>query len=334
MSVTPCLLTLPNSALARGGSRLRQRLATALIFAAAFALGGCVAPPLPDPAIVDYSPLVPIAPQEIGAPSKDPRLHRIDEFLSVYVPEGENTSEVDLAIHLNEEPAPAVLLHNARGAKSPLLILEDVPRILRRAKLARTRGEFEDILKRASETIATKTGQPPLVFDRIEITCYGQGGGVLREWLRHPDVRSRIVRAVLMESLFIEWEDIDYDRRPYPRHVAAFGDLARDAAAATHADVSLLIASSNGRTEGYVPFFQAAQEVTTHAGGVLQAVEPNAIPASQDSLEFPLIARYDQGGLHIWVYRGSDSRASQAVGRSALTLWEALNAANAIARAR
>jgi hypothetical protein len=54
-----------------------------------------------------------------------------------------------------------------------------------------------------------------------------------------------------------------------------------------------------------------------------QSVATNTLPASNDP-DFPLLARADVRGLHIWSYGGTDAQAHMTHARHLADVWQAL----------
>ncbi len=166
----------------------------------------------------------------------------------------------------------------------------------------------------------------------MEISSFGAGYAAVREILRTPEYVDLVNAIVLADSMYAGFENPGgEDRRPMPGHVEPFVQFARLAAegkkvfVATHCQML---------TKGYASAADTARYLVGQMGGELSPVNGSpetATPAGDGAAapadaEFPLVSRYDRGGLHVWGYAGADARAHEVHAAGMADFWRAVEA--------
>lgn len=146
---------------------------------------------------------------------------------------------------------------------------------------------------------------PETKFDEIEFTSFSAGYGAVRELIQEPEIFARLKRVILCDSMYASLEESAANRTVFKPHTDVWLPLARAAMVATK---EFVVTYSMVETPNYASSSECAHAIVAALGGKVSAVEKGTLAATLDS-EFPLLERFDRGGLHIWGYGGKDAQA-------------------------
>jgi hypothetical protein len=141
----------------------------------------------------------------------------------------------------------------------------------------------------------------------------------VREIIKTPEYVDLIDSIILADSMYAGFANPGTgDRSPKPEHVQSFIDFAR---LAVTGEKKFLIVYSSIVTKNYASAADCAQALVKSIGGKLKPVKPESLPCAAPELDYPLIARYDKGGLHVWGYGGDTPEAHMAPARTLADFW-------------
>lgn len=270
-----------------------------------------------------------------GVPKRDVAAQAV-----LFLPEGwhqtirgweTTTATLPLTIHFHGSPWWAVEEHARRGARNPLLACYFGEGASMYERPLKQPGKYQQLIA-SSITEAVKHGAPSqLEFRPVEIQSFSAGYGAVREVLKDAQAVRDISRIVLADSLYASMttESLHATRTiPEPRadgttetipagpkddQMAGFVSFAREAAAGRK---EMLIAHSTIVTPTYCSTLETAQYIAEALNLESVDVPEGALPAADAVQAFPLAARADRGGLHIWQYTGTTPQAHMAIART------------------
>lgn len=229
---------------------------------------------------------------------------------------------VFLTIHFHTATWFAAEEHIRRGSSNPLLAFAG------RTGSSQYRIPFEDrtlfarLLDQVVERLAHPVGASEPSVTGVEISSFSAGYGAVREIIKTPEYVDLIESILLMDSMYAGYDDPEsVERRPEPQHVDSFIDFAK---LAVRGKKTFLISYSSIVPGTYASTEECARAVVEAVGGTMTPVAPGSHPSALPSLDFPLIARYDRGGLHVWGYAGDDANAHMTHARALADFWKAL----------
>ena len=79
-------------------------------------------------------------------------------------------------------------------------------------------------------------------------------------------------------------------------------------------------------TPNYASTVDTAKALVKAVGGKFRKVKRGSIPSASPDLDYPLLYRYDESGLHVWGYGGDDAKAHMAMARALADIWHVLAA--------
>jgi hypothetical protein len=236
------------------------------------------------------------------------------------------STNTTLCVHFHTVPWFPIQEHVRRGAQEPLAVFalgegsttyrvpfEDTNRFAR--VLAITEAELQ---KRSGVTNAR--------IIAVDISSFSAGYGAVRELLKSPEYFKTIRRIVLLDSMYGGLEPRragETNRSPLAANIDVWVPFAR---AAMRGEKTFVITHSQIPTANYASSFECAAALLARLGLKPQVVTRDSMPAASDP-NFPLLARADTNGLHVWSYAGTDAQAHMTHARHLADVWQALDAA-------
>ena len=278
------------------------------------------------PAIAMLHPQSPAVPppmpkRAIEKPATPPPGRQIDLYgdgkYTVYIPEGwKPGSKLSLTLHFHGAAWFAIDEHLRRGLAEPLVAVYagEGSTVYRNAFLV------EDDWHRLLSDVIGELGAPEdATVERIDVTSFSAGYGAVRELLKQADPPKLIRRIVLADSMYAGFTS-ESDHTPLKEQIDPYVEFAK---AAQRGEKAFVVTYSQVPTETYANSAACAEALVKAVGGNLEPVRPGSIPATLDPL-FPLLQRYDSGGLHIWGYGGKDAQAHMTHPRHIADIWKAV----------
>lgn len=215
-----------------------------------------------------------------------------------------------LTIHFHTAWWLSLPKHLDAGLAGPLLIFNNGAGSLRYQRPFEDRGRLQRWLDQIESEVGVEPGA-------LSVSSFSAGYGAVREILQSPRYFHRIRRVALLDSLYGDLDDAQPVRTPAPSDVEPWLPLAREAAAGRK---QFLVTLSEVPTP-YASSSEVGQAIVEALGGRLERVWQGGYPGRG----WPLLARYDRGGLHVWLYQGGDGPAHMAHTRNLARFWSSLN---------
>lgn len=245
---------------------------------------------------------------------------QLHDNTTLFIPDGfqvPKSKEITLTIHFHGADWFVIEEHARRGAKNPLLVFSGFE------GSSKYKAPFEDgtlfakLIKMAEDYFDAHVNE-------IEISSFSAGYGAVREIIKSPAYVRLIKTVVLADSCYASFavKGGGADRKPLPEHMEPFIDFAN---LALKGDKKMVMTFSHVPTQDYASTSDTARALVEGVSGNLLPVRKNTILASHFSLRFPLLLRYDNGGLHVWGYGGRDAKAHMAQARSIADFFAALD---------
>lgn len=250
---------------------------------------------------------------------------QLSENAWLFLPRGyeiPSSGEFLLTVHFHDAVWFAIEEHARRGVSNPLLIYSGlVGSSAYRAPFesgtlfAELMGEVENQLRAKGASANPHVGE-------VEISSFSAGYGAVREILKNPDYVEKIRSVVLADSMYASYIEPGVDHRPLPEQMVSFIEYAR---LAVKGEKTFVVAYSSVHPGNYASTAECAAALVEALGGRLKPVAAGSLDASAPALDYPLIARYDRRGLHVWGYACDDPKAHMAQARALADFWLALN---------
>jgi hypothetical protein len=157
----------------------------------------------------------------------------------------------------------------------------------------------------------------------VDVSSFSAGYGAVRELVKSPEYCKIIRRIVLLDSMYAGLEPEEKgstNRRPLAAQIDVWVPFAR---AALRGEKTFVLTHSQVPTTTYASSSECAEALLQRVGGEARAVAANSIPAANDP-NFPILARTDRGGFHVWSYGGVDAQAHLTHARHMADVWRAL----------
>jgi hypothetical protein len=200
------------------------------------------------------------------------------------------------------------------------------------------RKSFEDPtrlerLLRLVEHELKKQGAPANTqITALDISSISAGYGAVREIVKQPQYVKMIRRIVLADSLYASWDPASTQPgatpRPDPENITPWLPYIR---AAARGEKVFILTHSQVPTANYANSAATAKALIDAVGAKSVAVPKGTLPATFDP-DYPLLARADLNGFHIWSYGGADPGAHMTHARHLADVWHALDEAERAAR--
>src|SRR5947207_1099970 len=234
-----------------------------------------------------------------------------------------------LTMHFHGAIWFAIQEHLRRGLSGPLLCaaLGEGSSIYR--KPFEDRQRFGRLVKRVE--IELNRRYPPVVSNSwtittVDISSFSAGYGAVREIVKSPEYVKMIRRIVLADSMYASYEGegtAHPSSQPAREHIDPWIPFAKEAAAGNK---TFVLTYSQVPTQNYANSAVCAKALCQAVGAPLESVMPGSSPATLDP-QFPLQARADLRGFHIWGYGGSDAPAHLTHARHIADVWTVLDTA-------
>jgi len=229
-----------------------------------------------------------------------------------------------LFVHFHTVPWFTIQEHVRRGAREPLLVFA-----LGEGS-ATYRAAFEDtnrfarVLALAEAELRARSGVTNARIGSVDVSSFSAGYGAVREILKSPECFRIIRRLALLDSMYGGLEPQttgNTNRVPLRAHIDVWVPFAQ---AAVRGEKTFVITHSQVPTS-YASTGDCAGALLAKLGLALPPVSANSMPAASDP-DFPLLARADTNGLHVWSYGGTDAQAHLTHVRHLADVWQALDA--------
>ncbi len=233
------------------------------------------------------------------------------------------SGHIELSMHFHTADWYAKEIHARRGAKNPLLIMGGLEGSESYRKPFLEANYFQDLLSKVAAHFIDQGAPPNTRVTSVEISSFSAGYGAVREILKSPEYVDLIHTVVLCDSMYAGFAvpGGGTDRSPLPAHVASFVDFAR---LAVDGKKTFVVSFSQVQPAAYASTGDTAKYLVHEVGGELESVAPGSCPAADPGVDYPLLYRYDKGGLHVWGYAGDDAAAHISQARAVEDFWKAL----------
>lgn len=244
----------------------------------------------------------------------------LQEYAWFYVPTKEtliNQKQIKLTFHFHTAVAYAIREHLERGASNPLLVFNAGSGSRAYQFPFESTTLFSQLQKQALLECVNLGASKKAEISEIEISSFSAGYGAVREILKTPAYVRKISTVILTDSMYASYADQEKGI-PVQEHIQPFVDFAK---LACNGEKTFLITYSLVVPGAYASTAECAAAIVHQLGG-----EPAKINSSQsvedgDRASYPMIARYDHQGLHVWGFAGDDANAHTAHVHSLAELW-------------
>ncbi len=255
----------------------------------------------------------------------DEHLLEVTENVVLFVPSGfvvPQNGVVSLTVHFHTAPWFAAEEHSRRGATNPLLVYSGGTGSSAYQRPFEDPELFSRLLDQTASRLVVETGRADVCIGDVEISSFSAGYGAVREILKEPRYVNRIQTVLLADSLYAGYADSNgAARQPVYRHIASFVEFAR---LAVDGKKRFLITYSSVVPGTYASTEECARAIVEALGGEITPFPSENSSSISADLSYPIVARYDCGGFHVWGYAGDDAKAHLAHVRSIADFWTAL----------
>lgn len=245
----------------------------------------------------------------------------------LFVPEGfevPKSGEIFLTVHFHGAEWFAEEEHARRGATNPLVTFGGAGMEGSEAykKPFLSSARFKDLLDQTALWFRTNGGPANAQVTGVEISSFSAGYGAVREIVKSPENVALIRTIILADSMYASFADGSgtTDRTPRLEHVASFIEFAK---LAERGEKLFITTHCQQKPPNYAGTPDTAHLLVKTLGGEFAPADPASLPAAARGQEYPLLYRYDKGGLHVWGYGGDDPSAHMAQARALADLWKA-----------
>ncbi|MDD4279265.1 MAG: hypothetical protein PHX74_05960 [Candidatus Sumerlaeales bacterium] len=307
---------------------VKKLLVTGLIMLAGLSLTGtCLSQSEKDAGDAVTPP--PINWRDIGSLPRLAHGQRIDYSTSValFLPEGwrdtiTSDNTVKLTFHYHGAIWYAIEEHTRRAAKNPILCFYPGEGSSTYERLYPSHAPFDEQVSSVTATLRANSSNNNITIDRYELESFSAGYGAVRVLLGYDDIVDRTESVVLADSLYASATTDSLGMRvPDSKQMKPFIDFAR---LAFDGKRKMVVAHSDIAIKSYCSTAETAAAIVKATG--LKSITLKGAPpeAANRGLDFPLTARADHGGLHIWSYTGPP-RIHMAIARAIADLWKAID---------
>lgn len=249
----------------------------------------------------------------------------------LFVPEGyrvPRSGEIFLTVHFHGAEWFAEEEHARRGAQNPLVTFGGAGMEGSEAykKPFLEAGSLPAMLELTAAWFRANGGPANSRVTGVEISSFSAGYGAVREIVKSPHNVALIRAIILADSMYAGFTSASGTdaRTPVHEHVAPFIEFAKLAESGDKLFVTTHCQLNPG---SYAGTHDTARYLIQSLGGEFTPVASNSMPAAAQGQEYPLLYRYDKGGLHVWGYGGDDPNAHMAQARALADLWRAAECA-------
>lgn len=247
----------------------------------------------------------------------------LQEYAWLYIPNTKtlhNQAQITLAFHFHTAVPYAIREHRERGAQHPLIIFNSGSGS-RAYKVPFENTTLFSQLQHQTLVECIQIGaDEDAKITEIEISSFSAGYGAVREILKTPAYVRMIKTVILTDSMYAGYTN-KTQGIPVQQHIQSFVDFAKLAFAN---EKTFLISYSKVFPETYASTEECAAAIVQQMGGELEAMDSQQIVETDTGKKYPMIARYDHNGLHVWGFAGDDANAHVAHVHSLSELWDRL----------
>jgi hypothetical protein len=246
---------------------------------------------------------------------------------TLFLPDGWTnvlSGQTEIYVHFHTVPWFAIQEHIRRGAKEPLLVfaLGEGSRTYRLA--FEDTNRFARVLAMTEAALQNRSGSTNVRVGTLSMSSFSAGYGAVREIVKSPGYFKAIRRLALLDSFYGGLEPQQNgatNRVPLAEHVDVWIPFAR---AATRGEKTFVITHSQVVTTDYASTFECARALLQRLSIKVEPVARDLSAAANDA-DFPLLARADMKGLHVWSYGGTDAQAHLTHARHMAEVWQTLD---------
>jgi len=251
---------------------------------------------------------------------------QLAEHATLFVPEGYDvpaSGEIFLSVHFHGVDWFPIEEHHRRNATNPLLIFGGMEGSSKYQKPFEDKNLFSNLLKDVENYFKTHGAPQTSRVTSVEISSFSAGYGAVREILKSPEYVNMIKTLILADSCYASFATPGggADRKPLPEQMEPFISFARLAA---DGKKDFVMTFSQLVTKDYASTSDTARALVAGVDGEFKNIPPDSILSANHYLKYPLLYRYDKGGLHVWGYGGDDPGAHMAQARATADFYQAL----------
>jgi len=251
---------------------------------------------------------------------------QLAEHATLFVPEGYDvpaSGEIFLSVHFHGVDWFPMEEHHRRNATNPLLIYGGMEGSSKYQKPFEDKNLFSNLLKDVENYFKTHGAPQTSRVTSVEISSFSAGYGAVREILKSPEYVNMIKTLILADSCYASFATPGggADRKPLPEQMEPFISFARLAA---DGKKDFVMTFSQLVTKDYASTSDTARALVAGVDGEFKNIPPDSILSANHYLKYPLLYRYDKGGLHVWGYGGDDPGAHMAQARATADFYQAL----------
>ena len=251
---------------------------------------------------------------------------QLADHATLFVPEGyavPASGEIHLSVHFHGVDWFPMEEHHRRNATNPLLIYGGMEGSSRYQKPFEDKSLFGKLLQDVENYFKTHGAPGASRVSSVEISSFSAGYGAVREILKSPEYVNMITTLILADSCYASFATPGggADRKPLPENMAPFISFARLAA---DGKKDFVMSFSQLVTKDYASTSDTARALVAGVGGEFSNVPPDSFLSAHHLLKYPLLYRFDKGGLHVWGYGGNDPGAHMALARATADFYQAL----------
>ena len=251
---------------------------------------------------------------------------QLAEHATLFVPEGYDvpaSGEIHLSVHFHGVDWFPIEEHHRRNATNPLLIFGGMEGSSKYQKPFEDKNLFSNLLKDVENYFKTHGAPQTSRVTSVEISSFSAGYGAVREILKSPEYVNMIKTLILADSCYASFATPGggADRKPLPEQMEPFISFARLAA---DGKKDFVMTFSQLVTKDYASTSDTARALVAGVDGEFKNIPPDSILSANHYLKYPLLYRYDKGGLHVWGYGGDDPGAHMAQARATADFYQAL----------
>jgi hypothetical protein len=248
-------------------------------------------------------------------------LSSLQEYAWLYIPNKnvlQHQKQITLAFHFHTAVPYAIREYMERGAQHPLVIFNSGSGSQAYKVPFENTTFFAQLQQQALVECINAGADQDAEIAEIEISSFSAGYGAVREILKTPAYVRKITSVILTDSMYAGYADQELGI-PVQENIQPFVDFAR---LANNGTKTFLITYSKVFPETYASTEECAAAIVQQMGGELVTAENQQILETNGNLSYPMIARYDHKGLHVWGFAGDDANAHVAHVHSLAELWQ------------
>jgi hypothetical protein len=252
----------------------------------------------------------------------------LQENIWLFIPKGYSVpkdGKIRLAAHFHGTPWFIKEEHTRRGVCIPLLLHGGLQGSSNYTRPFLDHNLFAQLISKVENHFNQQNDVNKARVAKVEVSSFSAGYGAVRELLKSPEYVELIDTLILADSLFASFAvpGGGDDRRPLPEHMKPFISFAQ---LAVKGEKTFVMSHCNIVTQSFASTADTAKALLEGVGGTFSQVPPDSILSAAPQLDYPLLYRYDRGGLHIWGYGGNTPKAHMAQARALADFWKVIDA--------